>query len=245
MNLTEITKVSFPMGSNISPGDYWKIYNGNKDGYYVWYNVDDSNVHSSISGLTGVQVDVSSIHEASDIASITSSNLELNSEFTTNSSYINANYSDISYDSSITDSIIIANLTAGSCPDVIDINAGIIPEVLQQGYSEKETVEVYLNFFNITGLTHCNIPLYVTMNEDYAFYEGDIIRRERERFFVDKDGLFKVNLYETDTMTAETGKDIYYTFILPSNRLVKHFTIPKGTVSANLLDLPTYIKPEE
>ena len=46
-------------------------------------------------------------------------------------------------------------------------------------------------------------------------------------------------------MTTDTGTDIYYTVHVTNNNhsqggWKRNFTIPKGTLSANLVDLPVY-----
>jgi hypothetical protein len=105
---------------------------------------------------------------------------------------------------------------------------------------DKETTTVVMNLFDITGSPDCNVPAYVEMNENYAFYGDDIIQRERERYFPDKNGIITMTLLETDTMTNDTGTDIFYTFSIPSIKYKKHFTIPKGTISAGLVNLPEY-----
>lgn len=105
---------------------------------------------------------------------------------------------------------------------------------------DKETANILLNLFDITGSPDCNVPAYVEMNERYAFYGDDLIQKERERYFPDKNGIINMDLLETDTLTADTGTDIYYTFTIPSIKYKYHFTVPKGTISANLIRLPEY-----
>jgi hypothetical protein len=94
--------------------------------------------------------------------------------------------------------------------------------------------------FDIKNQANCKAPIYVEMNEKYAFYGTDMIKKEREIFKTDKDGVLATDLIETETMTADTGKDIYYTLTIPDIKYTRNFTIPKGTISSNFLDLPVY-----
>jgi hypothetical protein len=104
----------------------------------------------------------------------------------------------------------------------------------------KETCKIVLNIYDILNTAECTFPIYVEMNEPYALYNSDIIRRERELFKTDKSGIATMYLLETDTLTASTGKDIYYTLTIPELSYRRNFTVPRGTFTANFFDLPVY-----
>lgn len=99
---------------------------------------------------------------------------------------------------------------------------------------------IRFNAIDVSGNFSCNYPAYVRMNEKYAWYGSELIAKQTERFFSNSNGSFIMNLLETDTLTQDTNKEIYYTFTYPSVGYVKKFTIPASTLSANLIDLPNY-----
>lgn len=105
---------------------------------------------------------------------------------------------------------------------------------------EIETCRVTLNVFDIVANASCKDKVYVEMNEPIAWYGKNLIEREREMFSVADDGVVVMNLIETSTLTVDTGTDIYYTVDVADGKYTKKFTIPKGTLDANLVDLPTY-----
>jgi hypothetical protein len=106
--------------------------------------------------------------------------------------------------------------------------------------ASKIISQIIFNSTDVTGTASCNYPAYVRMNEPYAWYGSELIAKQNERFFSNSTGSFIMNLLETDTLTQDTGKEIYYTFTYPSAMFKKKFTIPASTLTANLLDLPTY-----
>lgn len=103
-----------------------------------------------------------------------------------------------------------------------------------------DTTKVLFNAIDVTGNTSCNYPAYVRMNEPHAWYGSQLVAKQRERFFSDENGSFIMNLLDTDTLSADSSKVIYYTFSYPAVGYKKKFTIPVSTITANLLDLPTY-----
>jgi hypothetical protein len=113
-------------------------------------------------------------------------------------------------------------------------SAGALPP------SSKEKAHIVLNMFDVIDTADCSKPVYVEMNVNYAFYNGDIIRKEREMFKSNNAGIVSMDLIETTTMTEDTGTDVYYTLEIPSIDYKRSFTVPKGTISANFFDLPEY-----
>jgi len=103
-----------------------------------------------------------------------------------------------------------------------------------------EKTRVMLNIFDVVGNAQSGDKVYVIMNQPVAIYGNNIIEREREEFCVDNDGMVTMYLTETDTLTEDTGSTVYYSAEAADGRYCKDFTIPKGTIDANLMSLPSY-----
>lgn len=105
---------------------------------------------------------------------------------------------------------------------------------------EIETCRITLNVFDIVANASCRDKVYVEMNEQIAWYGKNLIEKEREMFEIGSDGIVVMNLIETTTLTTDTGTDIYYTINVSNGDYIKKFTVPKGTLDSDLVDLPAY-----
>ena len=103
--------------------------------------------------------------------------------------------------------------------------------------STASTVKVYFTLCDIRGEGNCNKPVYVELNRNYALYDDDIIKRERERFFSDENGYVEMNLINTEKMQNDTGSSIYYKLEIPDVKYKRDFTIPSNISSSLLFDL--------
>jgi hypothetical protein len=114
----------------------------------------------------------------------------------------------------------------------------------------KEVCKIILNIVDITGGAWQCKSVNVNLCQAYAKYGKALVVRNSYTFYVQDDGLVKTEdgedfeLIETTTMTADTGEDVYYHLTTLDGEFSYTFTIPKGTLQANLLDLPVY-PPEE
>jgi len=108
--------------------------------------------------------------------------------------------------------------------------------------STHEKARIYLNIFDIIDVPQKNDWVKVRMNVKSAWYGNDIIKQEEEIFKADENGLVTMDLIETGTMTADTFADtgddseVYYKFNIAGKKILQK-VIPKGTTSANLIDL--------
>jgi hypothetical protein len=105
---------------------------------------------------------------------------------------------------------------------------------------DMEKTRIILNVFDVVGNAKAGDKVFALMNKKYAWYGKTLVEQEREEFCVDENGMATVWLLETDTLTQDTGSTIYYKVTAGYNEYVKYFTIPKGTLDANLVDLPDY-----
>jgi len=112
------------------------------------------------------------------------------------------------------------------------VSVGITPK-------EKETCKVRFDIVNMLGENYAEKESLVYINREWAWYGNAQVRRDKDFVLdLDGDGVAEVDLIETDTMTADTGEDVYY--ILKIGRYEKKFKIPKGTLEAEFIDLPEY-----
>jgi hypothetical protein len=106
---------------------------------------------------------------------------------------------------------------------------------------DVEKAKIYVNLFDAVGNAKAGSKAYVEMNEDYAYYGKTLIQNEREMFCVSKSGVIEMYLTETETMSLDTGKDIYYTVTIEGTDFCKKFQIAKGLLEEDLLDIPSYV----
>jgi hypothetical protein len=105
---------------------------------------------------------------------------------------------------------------------------------------DRETAAITLNIYDILNTAQKNEMVQVELMEEYSTYSRALIDREVQTFRADAAGLVTMNLIETTTMSSEMGKTIYYKLSTLKNRYIRSFTVPKGTITANFFDLPTY-----
>ena len=101
-----------------------------------------------------------------------------------------------------------------------------------------EKAAILFSIYDGVGNAQSGDKVYACINERYALYGKNVIQREREEFCIDDNGLVEMRLIETDTLTADTGRDIYWNISMPKNGFSVDKKIPKGTLNANLFDLP-------
>ena len=108
---------------------------------------------------------------------------------------------------------------------------------IEDAVREKCTLRFDVTTIFETGYKEAKVEIF--MSREWAWYGTTQVRRDRDTHLdVDDDGIVETDVYETDTMTADTKEDVYYT--LKAGRYQRKFTVPKGTGAANIMDLPEY-----
>ena len=126
-----------------------------------------------------------------------------------------------------------------------DINPFYVRQEVYGGATPgtHEKVRIYINVFDILDNAEEDVKAVVRMNVPFAYYGTDIIKQSLERYESDSTGQIVMDLVETDTLTedtyGDTGDDriVHYSIEI-GKKYTLNFTVPRGTVSANLLELP-------
>lgn len=103
-----------------------------------------------------------------------------------------------------------------------------------------ETATVTLNLKSISNGAKEGDRVSVVLCNDYARYENTLIKREFLEFCADSNGIVSMSLIETETMTEDTGEDVYYTLQAFENYYSRSFTVPKGSGTIDFFSLPDY-----
>jgi len=110
-------------------------------------------------------------------------------------------------------------------------------ETIEIPPSDHQRARIYGNIYDIVDDPQSNEQICINMNVEYAFYGNEIIKREQIKFKTDVNGYFEFDLLETDTLTQDTGKDVWYEVNI-AGRYTDNVKVPKFSGLIHFRQLP-------